>query len=158
MSFFPISIEHRREGRIPGWHIVFSKEKKPILNRALIEAIRKASTIVFPESLTEEFDNMIDNFSDLKTLESIIISNNLDIDKNNKIESLFLKELLKILINNKCPIELNDNSDLVKIQILESISVKEQEKIEKQSLHLVNFKIIGNFPQVMFLFTKIMKN
>lgn len=147
LILFSISIEHRREGRIPGWYIVFSKEKRPQLNKALIEAIRKESTIVFPGPLFDEFDNMIDSFSESKNIESTTTTIcNKDSKKNNSTEFVFISELYKVLINNRCPITSYNDNKLIETQHFESL-FKGQETIEKQNLHLVNLKIIGNFPQ-----------
>jgi len=38
---FPVYTLYKQEGKLPGWYIVFSDDKKPILNRALLEALKK---------------------------------------------------------------------------------------------------------------------
>jgi hypothetical protein len=43
----------------------FFQGKKPIINKALMEAIRKVSTMAFSESFLDEFDNMMANFMHL---------------------------------------------------------------------------------------------
>ena len=50
--------------------MVFSKEKKPILNRALLEAIRKVSQTSLSESFLNEFETLAEAFSEQKNLES----------------------------------------------------------------------------------------
>ena len=57
-----------------------------------------------------------------------------------------MTELVKLLKNYNFPIEeigpkLNDT------QIIEPISSQDQLVIEKQKLHLVNYKVLENFPQ-----------
>ena len=125
--------------------MVFSKEKKPILNRALLEAIRKVSQTSLSESFLNEFETLAEAFSEQKNLESDLfkIKDNGTIPK---VELLFLTELVKLLKNYNFPIEeigpkLNDT------QIIEPISSQDQLVIEKQKLHLVNYKVLGNFPQ-----------
>ena len=46
LILFPISIEHKREGKTAGGLLLF-KAKKPTVNRALTEAIAKASGVLF---------------------------------------------------------------------------------------------------------------
>ena len=69
-------------------------------------------------------------------------------------ESLFLKGLTNLLLENKAPLDL-DNYNVDKIDILNKIDVvggrisidDKRSWIEEQKLHLVNYKVIGNFPQ-----------
>jgi hypothetical protein len=56
---FPINLEFKQEGKQPGWYIVFPEDGKPILNRALMEAIKKKGgpnlTESFPDDLVFMF-------------------------------------------------------------------------------------------------------
>ncbi len=53
LILFPINLEFKHEGKQPGWYIVFPEDRKPILNRALIEPIKKKGC----PSLTDSFSS-----------------------------------------------------------------------------------------------------
>lgn len=151
---FPINIENRKTGRPPGWYIVFSKERKPILNRALFEGIRKIAGITLHHSFVDEFDTLMESIEEKKNVEivkSMTIkgedSINNESDNTTTIDNTFFKELNNLLTKYNFPINLEEKYTTNKFQILETLSYEELSIMEKQNLHLVNFKIIGNFPQ-----------
>jgi hypothetical protein len=127
---FPISIEFKRETK-SGWYIVPSQEKPPILNRALLTAIKKDAGLGVPNSLMEEFDDLIDKIRNTK----------------NDVQSNFIDELTNLLLQNEFPLEVTkNNTSINKVEVLKPIDgydIDEQQRV----LHLKSYKIIGNFPQ-----------
>lgn len=148
---FPITIEHKRDLKPTGWYIVFSKDKKPILNRALVEAIKKVGKMGVPENFYDEFDDMVESILEEKNEKSdYYYSNNKPNEKNNiNFESIFIDKLSKFFNSNNFLIKENNNYKDVfgHISELEPISLEQQRNMEKQDLQLVNLKVIGNFPQ-----------
>jgi superfamily I DNA and/or RNA helicase/very-short-patch-repair endonuclease len=151
LILFPITIEYKKTGRPPGWYIVFSKEKKPILNRALFEGIRKIAGITLHQSFVDEFENLMESIEEKKNIEivrSMTVKRN--IASNNEfdtIDNAFFNELYKLLKEYSFPIQSQEKYSNNKVQILEPISQGEVLIMENQNLHLENFKVIGNFPQ-----------
>jgi superfamily I DNA and/or RNA helicase/very-short-patch-repair endonuclease len=141
LILFPVSIVYRQEGKPAGWYILFSEDKDPILNRALMQRIRIGGGQTLQYSFEEEFENLLDKLEERKA------------KSNHGLEQLFLNELVNILQEHKFPIDYNRRLD--NIQVLNKISVSGAKVsvddkiswIENEVLHLVNHKVIGNFPQ-----------
>lgn len=136
LALFPMSLERRENGKPPGWYVSFSKDKRPILNRALLVAAKKIGGYSFSESFYDEFEDLID------LAEEHDLKNGSDDD----VESFFLQGLIDLLIRNNIPLKSSENR-LEKIETLEPVSAQDELTMPRQGLHLVNFKIIGNFPQ-----------
>jgi AAA domain len=127
LVLFPVGIEYRRETKTPGWYVFPSNEKVPILNRALLTAIKKNAGLGVSSSMMNELEDLLDRIKDMKS----------------NTELAFIEGLSNLLIENSFPLKGFDN-------VFDKIKALEPEgKLleEKQTLHLENFKIIGNFPQ-----------
>lgn len=125
---FPITLEHRRLARNGGW-FVKTTEKKPILNGALISALKKKGEFSLPENYEETFDNLMEEIAQAE-------SEDMDYLFFTKINSW---------IKNLIPIDdLKNQSSTVK---LDDINQDDIQALGKQPFHLINYKIIGNFPQ-----------
>ena len=119
------------------------------MNRALFEGIRKIAGITLHQSFVDEFDTLMESIEEKKNVEivkSMTIKKDTIDNESNTIDNAFFKELYELLIKYNFPIESKKYSNN-KIQILEPISHEELLIMEKQNLHLENFKVIGNFPQ-----------
>lgn len=144
LILFPVSIVYTQESKPFGWYIVFSEDKDPILNRALLEALKSENGPRLPDSFTDDLENLINRIQELKG------------NRRENIELLFLDGLFNILRENSFPIDYNCKID--RIQILNTINVSkgaikrisidgEKSWVDNETLHLVNHKIIGIFAQ-----------
>ncbi|MFZ0512012.1 MAG: hypothetical protein WAM14_10425, partial [Candidatus Nitrosopolaris sp.] len=140
LILFPINLEFRQESKQPGWYIAFPEDGKPILNRALIEALKKNGG----PSLTDSFaDELEDLFNKIEDNEKIASSN---------VEATFVTGLIKLLKENEFPLDYA-NSNLDNVSIFEPLAVSNGKVcindilIENQKLHLENLKVMGIFQQ-----------
>ena len=69
LILFPINLEYKQEGKLPGWYIVFPEDRKPILNRALMEAIRKKGGPSLTDSFSDDMEDLFNNIEDGKEIE-----------------------------------------------------------------------------------------
>ena len=124
---FPISLEYRRQAKNGGWFFHLA-DKRPILNGALIAALKKKGGYQLPENYEETFDELIEEISNAK---------------ENPEEYFFNK------VNDwiKTIIPIDETKNQIQTLPLEPLSRDDIEKLENQPFHLVNYKIIGNFPQ-----------
>jgi hypothetical protein len=137
LILFPISIVYKEESRPAGWYIVFSEDKDPILNRALLESIRVETGRALSHSFMNEFENLLDKME----------------EQRDKLELSFLNGLISILgdhefvIDNKH--EIDNGEVLNKIFVSQGIVSKDNKQtwIENEPLQLKKHKVIGIFPQ-----------
>jgi superfamily I DNA and/or RNA helicase/very-short-patch-repair endonuclease len=141
LILFPASITYKQQARTAGWYIEFSEDKDPILNRALMQLVKKHVSI--PDTLTKDFENLLNKLEEGKYK-----------GNNNSIELHFLEGLLEILQQNNFLLDYNykipDRPEILsKIYVNRgSVSVDEKKTwFDNEKLHLANFKIVGNFPQ-----------
>lgn len=125
---FPITLEQKRQARNGGW-FVNTTDKKPILNGALLAAIKKKGEYKIPDDYETTFDEMIEEIFSLN-------QENLD-------QAFFQK--INEWIKNIVPIDESKNKTT--IDKIEPLTKDDIEQLEKQPFHLVNHKIMGNFPQ-----------
>ena len=141
LILFPLNLEYKQEGKLPGWYIVFPEDRKPILNRALMEAIRKKEGPSLTDSFSDEMEDLFNNIEDGKEIEG-----------NKKAESVFVTGLIRLLKENEFPLGYT-SSNLDKISIFNPLTVISgkvsinEVPIENEKLHLENLKIMGIFPQ-----------
>ncbi len=154
LILFPISISYKQEGRSPGWYVSFSPDKAPILNRPLLEALRKKGGYVLPDLqlFMDEFETFIEDFQQER-------GKSVTTDRNSNCECVYLNGLVNLLDKYKFPIDLK--LDFNETQHLDPItdyntevsglkgdtSISNNDIAEYEPLHLVNYKLIGNFPQ-----------
>jgi len=125
---FPISLEYKRQAKNGGWFFHLA-DKRPILNGALIAALKKKGGWKLPENYEETFDELIEEISNAK--------------EENPEEYFFNK------VNDwiKTIIPIDETKNQIQTVPLEPLSRDDIEKLENQPFHLVNYKIVGNFPQ-----------
>ena len=153
LVLFPISIEYTKDAKPSGWYLLFSKEKPSIVNRALLALLKKKGRITVPESFYEQFEDLSDdmeNFDKLRRDSQLSPKQSdqkaLNNGNINSIEAYFDSKITDLLSSNGFPLSLSENK-LEKIEILESLSRDQQAVMQKEGLHLVNYKILGHFPQ-----------
>jgi hypothetical protein len=136
LILFPLNLEYKQEGKLPGWYIVFPEDRKPILNRALMEAIRKKEGPSLTDSFSDEMEDLFNNIEDGKEIEG-----------NKNAESVFVTGLIRLLKENEFPLGYT-SSNLDKISIFNPLTVISgkvsinEVPIENEKLHLE-----GIFPQ-----------
>ena len=128
LILFPVVVEQKRQARGGGWFLNFI-DSRPIINGALIAAIKKKAELKIPENIEEKFDELIDE----------IVEN----DKSN-MEELFLEKITQWI---KDIVPLDPLKTDFTLQKIPTLSKKDIEDFEIQKFHLINYKILGNFPQ-----------
>jgi hypothetical protein len=140
LILFPIRLEFRQETKQPGWYIVFPEDEKPILNRALIEALKKNGGPSLTDSFSNELEDLFNKIEDSKKIAS------------NSVEATFVTGLVKLLKENEFPLDYT-NSNLDNVSIFKPRAVSNGKVsindilIENHKLHLENLKIMGIFHQ-----------
>ena len=128
---FPINLEFRQESKQPGWYIVFPEDGKPILNRALIGALKKNGGPSLTDSFADELEDLFNNIEDSKKKAS------------NGVEATFVNGLIKLLKEKEFPLDYA-NSNLDNVSIFKPLAVSNGKVsindilIENQRLHLEN--------------------
>jgi very-short-patch-repair endonuclease len=147
LVLFPISIDHRKDGKPPGWYLSFSKVKTPIPNRAMIAALKKKGGISLPDSFHEEFEDLFAGVEEDNQGNVSFDSKNEAKDVANiTIEAQFVRDLTNLLLTKDFPLRPSNNK-MDKVEVLEPLSAEQEMVMAKEHLHFANYKIIGNFPQ-----------
>lgn len=60
LILFPVRIERVRRNTYPGWYLTFADDEYPVVNRALIAALKKACGISISEEFQERLDDILD--------------------------------------------------------------------------------------------------
>jgi len=128
LVLFPISLEYKRQAKNGGWFLHFA-DKRPILNGALIAALKKKGGYQLPENYEETFDDLIEDLSN---------------GQDENPEQYFFKKVNDWI---KTIIPIDETKNQIQTVPLDPLSREDLEKLEKQQFHLVNYKILGNFPQ-----------
>jgi very-short-patch-repair endonuclease len=140
LILFPIKMEFRQETKQPGWYMVFLEDEKPILNKALIEALKKNGGPHLTDSFSDELEDLLNKIEDSKKIAS------------NGVEATFMTGLINLLKENEFPLDYA-NSSLDNVSIFQPLAVSNGTvsindiPIENQKLHLENLKIMGIFHQ-----------
>jgi len=128
LVLFPINLERKHLARGGGWFINFT-DSRPLLNGALIAAIKKKGEYKLPEDYEEKFEDLID--------ETISYT-------GENQEKFFFDKINQWI---KTIIPLDELKNKINIEELTSITQKTLEEIGKVPVHLVNYLVIGTFPQ-----------
>lgn len=124
---FPMSLERRRQAKNGGWFLHLA-DKRPILNGALVAALKKKAGYALPEDYEEAFDEMIENVS----------------NKRENPEDYFFEQVNSWI---KAIVPLDETRNQIQITQLETLARDKIEALDCQPLHLVNYVVTGNFPQ-----------
>jgi Protein of unknown function (DUF4011) len=140
LILFRVNLVDRQEGKQLGWYIEFPEDGKPILNRALMEAIRKKGGPSLIDSFSDDLEDLCNRIEDGKQIEP-----------NMNAETAFMTGLIK-LKENEFPLDYT-SSNLDKTSIFNPLTVINEKlsinevSIENEKLHLENLQIMGIFPQ-----------
>ena len=123
---FPISLEYSRKARNGGWFLRL-EDKRPILNGALIVALKKRGGYDLPEDYEDTFDDMIERVAEFEC----------------SIDEFFdrVNEWIKTLI------PIDETLNVPKNVKIDTLNKDKLSSLEIQKHHLANYAIIGNFPQ-----------
>ena len=124
---FPIFLGYERKARNGGWFLHL-EDKRPILNGALIAALKKKGGYMLPEDYEETFDELIEG----------------TFAENENPEEYFFNRVSD-WIKTVIPIDQSENQ--TQTAPLKPLGRDDIEALENQRLHLVSHAIIGNFPQ-----------
>ncbi len=128
---FPINLEFRQESKAADCTCVFPEDGKPILNRALIGALKKNGGPSLTDSFADELEDLFNNIEDSKKKAS------------NGVEATFVNGLIKLLKEKEFPLDYA-NSNLDNVSIFKPLAVSNGKVsindilIENQRLHLEN--------------------
>ncbi len=125
LILFPVELERRREG-VCGWYLSFSDEE-PILNRALIGAIRQGCGVAFPDEMLEETQDLVDSAPKDDVAAHLILG------------------MQGVLRHNG--LELRDSTPPEFAKSIEPVTKETIGLLDEQQLHLEGLAIIGSFPQ-----------
>ena len=128
LVLFPISLYLKRQAKNGGWFLHFA-DKRPILNGALITALKIKGEYDFPDDYEKEFDDLIEEIS------SVEVQN---------VDEYFF-EKIKDWFNNL--IQTDESKNRMESSSLPPLNRDDIDSLSIQPIHLVNYKIIGNFPQ-----------
>ena len=128
LVLFPVSLEQKRQAKGGGWFLNFL-DTRPIINGALIAAIKKKAELKIPDNIEDTFEELVDELIEYDKLD---------------IEEFFLKRITE-WVNEIVPLD-SSKTDFI-LQKIPSLTRKDIEDLEIQKFHLINYKILGNFPQ-----------
>ncbi len=126
LILFPLKFERVRYDGIPGWYIAFDDEEYPVLNRALIAALRRTCGLSLPDDLQEKLDDLLD-----------------DAPRDDLASFLLIK--VQALLGAYLKLEPLTNLD--RIPNLNALTSEDVAKTPTTGLRLMPFAIVGNFPQ-----------
>jgi very-short-patch-repair endonuclease len=128
LVLFPVGLEQKRQARGGGWFLNFL-DSRPIFNGALIAAIKKRAELKIPEDIEEKFEKLIDEL--------------IEYDRTDVQEEFFRKitEWAKEVV----PLDATLND--FELKKIPSLNTKDIEDLGIEKFHLMNYKILGNFPQ-----------
>lgn len=152
LILFPISIEYRNLGKPPGWYLTFPKDKPSLVNRAMLTALKKKGRLTVPDVFYEQLEGFLERFvstnrqnNDAQIFKTKPAGQGQDQRYRTNIETNFLGELSKLLKKNGFEHKyLQENQ---KTEVLEALLREEEIVLQREDLRLVNYKIIGHFPQ-----------
>jgi len=127
LILFPVRLERVRRDTSPGWYLTFAEDEYPVINRALLAALKKACGV----SISEEFQERLDDILDQAPREGL---SNFLITKLND-------ELLR------CELPLTAATSASTIQVLTPLTADEIATMSTIKLHLEPSAVVGNFPQ-----------
>ena len=128
LVLFPIGIERKYQARGGGWFVNFT-DNRPLINGALIAAIKKKGEYPIPEDYEEKFEDIID--------ETISYSGEYP-------EKFFFDKINQWI---KSIIPFDELKNKITIEELKPITQEILDELGNQPIHLVNYVIIGTFPQ-----------
>lgn len=130
LVLFPVQLEHLRRERVPGWYVTFTEDNPPVLNRALLAALRRVRGI----SLEDDFQDRLEEVLEMASKERI--------DR----AGAFLQFLAQALVEGGFPLKAR-KSEVVEVPPLTPLSSEDLEWMPATPLHLEPLAVLGSFPQ-----------
>ena len=127
LVLFPVRIERVRKDTSPGWYLTFAEDEYPVVNRALIAALKKACGISLSEGLQEKLDDVLDQ-APREGLSSHLIAK-----LNDELQ--------------RCELPLTATIPPSNVQSLAPLTAEEIATMSSIKLHLEPSAVVGNFPQ-----------
>jgi len=128
LMLFPISLHRKRQARNGGWFIRF-ENSRPIINGALIAALRKKAGYAIPDDYAETFDELVEDIADA-------VKYDMEAYLFEKINS-WIKKLIRV----------DETKNMLQTKPINALSRDDIGELEMQPFHLVSYVVIGNFPQ-----------
>ncbi len=128
IALFPISLEQKTHARPAGWYIRFL-DSQPIINWTLLAAIKKIKGIDFADDVEDSFNDILESISN---------------SDSPNFEQEFVSAIIDLLEENQLKIDKTSDLELKK---LAPITTEMRTSMKITTLHIVNHKIIGSFPQ-----------
>jgi very-short-patch-repair endonuclease len=126
LVLFPVKFERVRYDGIPGWYLIFNEDESPVLNRALIAALRRVCGLTLPDDLQDRLDDLMDEAPREGLGEFLLM----------KLQDL-LSDYLK----------LEPLTPLDKMPTLNTLTSEDVAKTPLINLRLMPFALVGSFPQ-----------
>ena len=155
---FPISLEYCRQAKNGGWFVRF-EDRRPKLNGALFAALKKRGGYDLPKDYESTFDELIEDMSseaDVADPDEYFfakINGWLDTiiplgEAGSTTHRSPAPTQGQTLLNSWGATEETIHQPPTTLPIpLESLGRDDIDNMEREKLHLVNYKIMGNFPQ-----------
>jgi len=126
LILFPMRFVRSRKNGSPGWYAVFSEGQEPVVNRALVSALRKSCSINLPDDLQDRIDDMLESAP-----------------KDNLCAYL-MEQMLIMFKGLEIPVAgANDHTP----RPLVPVTLENMTSVLGESLHLEPLPILGSFPQ-----------
>ena len=127
LILFPARLEKVRRDTSPGWYLTFAEDEYPVVNRALLAALKKACGI----SISEEFQDRLDDILDQAPREGL--------------SSHLIAKLIEELMRYELPLVTEISP--ATMQALRPLTAEEIATMSAVKLHLEPMAVVGNFPQ-----------
>ncbi len=127
LILFPLSLSQNAQVN-KGWTLNLS-DSKPIINGALLSAIKKNAELDIADGIEETFDTLIDDMTQY--------------DQSDLADGFFKR--VTQWLQDILPLETNLND--FELTAIPEMGRPDIEDLEKQKFHLKNHMVIGNFPQ-----------
>jgi len=126
LLLFPARLERVRSDGIPGWYLAFTESEYPVINRALVAALRKVCNISLPDDLQERLEDLLD-----------------EAPRDDLVDGL-LQRLHSLLSPY---IKLEPLSPTNKVPVVNALLSQDVANLPEVGLRLMPFAVFGSFPQ-----------
>jgi len=126
LLLFPVRLERRRQG-ICGWYLAIEEDAEPIVNRALVAAMRKAGGVSLNDDLQNSVDDLLENAPKERVAAHLILG---------------MQGILR-----HAGMDLRDAEAFEIAKPLQPLSADDIARLGEDKLHLEGMPIVGSFPQ-----------
>ena len=129
---FPASIERVRGSRGAGWYIAFSQDEPPVLNRALLAALRKVRGIAPPSGFEDSLAEVLEAPEGSPAEDDAVLA--------------LLRRLHVALEGASLPL-VDEGPASARPRVLEPLTAEALAALPETRLHLEPVAVVGSFPQ-----------